>query len=123
MQDNPIATLAYPPNANWNDPDFSGCKGLTKCIKTWGLRVFNSSYVYAYGIGLYSFFQNYDSSCLIPHSCQTHAASVELSEQVFLVDIYTIGMDDMVQMDGTSLVPQGDNLNTFGQCIALFQFL
>jgi glucan 1,3-beta-glucosidase len=122
MQDNPIATLAYPPNATWSDPDFKTCGGLTKCIKTWGLRIYNSTYIYAYGVGMYSFFQNYDSGCLTSHSCQTHAISIELSEQIYLVDVYTIGMDDMVQMDGTSLVPQGDNINTFGQCIALFEF-
>ncbi|KAF2674481.1 pectin lyase-like protein [Microthyrium microscopicum] len=122
MQDNPIATLAYPPQASWDDPDFSFCQGLTKCVKTFGLRIYNSTYVYIYGAGLYSFFQNYDSSCLVPHSCQTNAASIELSEAVYVYGLYSVGHDNMMLMDQTPLVPQGDNSNTFGESIALFEY-
>lgn len=122
MQDNPIATVAYTPNKDWYDPDFTHCRGMTKCIKTWGLRIYNSTYVYIHGAGLYSFFQNYDSSCLVSQSCQTHAASVELSEAVYIYALYSIGHTNLVMMDFTPLVPQGDNHNTFGQSIALFEY-
>jgi glucan 1,3-beta-glucosidase len=122
MQANPIATLAYPPNTAWNDPDFSWCQGLTKCIKTTGLRIYNSSYVYIYAAGLYSFFENYDSSCLIQSDCQTNAATVEMSEAIYIWDLYTIGQANLVLMDFTPLVPEGDNVNTFGEAIALFEF-
>ncbi|KAF2400433.1 pectin lyase-like protein [Trichodelitschia bisporula] len=121
MQDNPQAIKPFVPKASWNDPDFSSCF-QSSCFKTWGLRVYNSSYAFIYGAGLYSFFQNYDSACLFTHTCQENAASLELSEAVWIFGLYTIGRDDMVQVDGTSLVPNGANLNTFGKSLAVFEF-
>jgi hypothetical protein len=69
MQNNPNAPSAYPPLANWNDPTFSDCFTVN-CPKTWGLRIFNSTYIFVYGAGLYSFFNNYDSGCLATINCQ-----------------------------------------------------
>jgi glucan 1,3-beta-glucosidase len=71
---------------------------------------------------MYSFFQNYDSTCLFTTTCQENAVSIELSEAIYVFALYTIGMDDMVQVDATSLLPNGANLNTFGESIAVFEF-
>src|ERR1700760_4769237 len=121
MQDNPQAIMPFAPLDAWNDPTYSACF-QSSCIKTWGLRFYNSTYIFIYGAGMYSFFQNYDSTCLFTHTCQENAVSVELSEAIYIFGLYTIGMDDMVQVDGTSLVPNGQNPNTFGQSIAAFEF-
>ena len=121
MQTNPRATTPFPPNATWSDPTFSTCY-QDICYKTWGLRIYDSSYIFIYGAGLYSFFQDYDSTCLFSVTCQENAAALEESEAIYIFALYTIGMSDMVQVDGTELVPQGSNDNTFGQSVIVFEY-
>ena len=123
MQDNPIATLAYPPNSTWEDPEFHHCQGVTECIKTWALRILDSRGIFIYAPGVYSFFQNYDVSCTASHSCQNYAVELDRSQYVYIYDMYSIGHDYMILMDGWGLVPESENLNGFGQSIALFEFL
>jgi glucan 1,3-beta-glucosidase len=122
MQDNPNALVPFTPQgAPWNDPTFPTCFQAS-CFKTWGTRFYNSTYIFIYGAGMYSFFDNYDSTCLFTETCQENGVSLELSEAIYLFGLYTVGMDDMVQVDGTSLVPNGANHNTFGQSLAAFEF-
>lgn len=64
-QPNPIATYPFPALTEWNDPDFaSSCANSTgeNCAEGWGLRIIDSEYIYVYGAGMYSFFDNY-STC------------------------------------------------------------
>jgi glucan 1,3-beta-glucosidase len=63
-QPSPEATVPFSPFADRNDPDFSVfCAGkAATCNMAWGLRVLNSASVLVYGAGLYSFFNNYDTS-------------------------------------------------------------
>ncbi|KAF2416329.1 family 55 glycoside hydrolase [Tothia fuscella] len=123
MQDNPQAIKPFAPKEGspWNDPLFEACF-QSSCVKTWGMRFYNSTYSFIYGTGMYSFFQNYDSTCLFTHTCQENAISIELSEAIYIFGLYGVGMDNLVQVDGTSLVPNGANMNTFGQSIAVFEF-
>lgn len=121
MQTNPRANIAFAANPNYYDPTYQYCF-QDICYKTWGLRVYNSTYIFIYGAGLYSFFQNYDSTCLLTESCQENAVSFEMSEAIYLFGLYTIGMENMVQVDGTDLVPDGANINTFGQSVAVFEY-
>jgi glucan 1,3-beta-glucosidase len=125
MQNNPNAILPYPPRADWNDPDFNACAltpTATNCVKTWGLRIYKSDYIFIYGTGLYSFFQNYDATCLITNSCQQNAMEIEQSEAVYIFGLYTIGTDNLVMMDQTRLVAQGQNAMSFGAGVILFEF-
>jgi glucan 1,3-beta-glucosidase len=124
MQANPIATMAFTPNATWHDPDFGECQGNSSCIKTWGLRVYNSSYVYIYAAGLYSFFENYQSTvCLANVDCQDNAFSLEKSGYVYVYSLYTVGTGNLVLMDNTKVVPYTHLINnTFGQSVAVFGY-
>jgi glucan 1,3-beta-glucosidase len=125
MQSNPSADVAYPPNALWDDPDFSICLGALNCSKTYGLHIWNSSYVYIYSAGLYSFFNNYDSSYCLPNvNCQVNAASIQASGQVYLYNLYTIGTANMILMDNQQVAPfvASLNNNTFGQSLVVFGY-
>jgi glucan 1,3-beta-glucosidase len=121
MQNNPNAIAAYPPLSNWNDPTFSECF-TSNCPKTWGLRVFNSTDIFAYGAGLYSFFNNYDSGCLATTNCQQKMISVEESQGIYLYAVNTVGSQNLVSVDGVDLVPAQSNGNGFADTVAIFEY-
>jgi glucan 1,3-beta-glucosidase len=121
MQSNPDALSAgYSPLDSLSDPMFSTCTDEL-CKKTWGLRIFESSDVYVYGAGLYSFFDNYQQACLLTESCQDNMVSIECSSDVYLYGLNTKAATNMVVVDGVSQALQSDNENGFCQTIALFE--
>ena len=121
MQSAPNALNAgFSPNPAYSDPTFSTCTDEL-CKKTWGLRIFESSDVYVYGAGLYSFFDNYLQECLTTESCQDNMVSLECSTGVYLYGLSTKAATNMVVVDGTSQALQSDNTNGFCQTIALFE--
>jgi glucan 1,3-beta-glucosidase len=121
MQNNPNAPSAYPPLANWNDPTFSDCFTVN-CPKTWGLRIFNSTYIFVYGAGLYSFFNNYDSGCLATINCQQKMISIEQSEAIYMYAVNTVGSSNIVTVDKVDLVPAVSNPNGFADTVAIFEY-
>ncbi|KAH0563080.1 hypothetical protein GP486_002348 [Trichoglossum hirsutum] len=126
-QPNPLATIPFTPNNSLNDPDFStSCAGKTgNCAMAWGLRILDSTDVLTYGAGLYSFFNNYKTSCSDPGAggCQNSILSLEGAglENVGLYSLNTIGSKSMVDRDGTSLASAADNVNVFPDTIAVFR--
>ena len=120
MQANPIATAAFPPQTAWHDPTFADCT-TDACRKAWGLRVLASSSVFLYGGGLYSFFENYDQTCLATESCQENMVSLECSSDVFLWGLSTKASTHMVSVDGEAVVNEMDNRDNFCSTLALFK--
>lgn len=121
MQNNPNALASYQPLEEWSDPTFENCF-LPTCAKTYGIVIKNSQYLFNYGAGLYSFFNNYDSGCIITTNCQQFMVTVEKSEAIYLYGLSTIAAQTMVEVDGVSLVPEGANVNTFCRTIAVFEY-
>ncbi len=121
MQNNPNALSTWKINPKYSDPSFSECYQAT-CYKTFGLRFFNSTYIFNYGAGLYSFFNNYDQGCLITENCQTLMVSLEQSEAIYLYALNTKAAMNMVEVDGVALVPQSPNPNGFCQTVAVFEY-
>ena len=120
MQSNPNALDGgFAPNPAYSDPDFSDCTG-DSCKKTWGLRVVDSSEVYMYGGGLYSFFDNYKQECLDSVSCQLNMVDIECSSNVYLYGLSTKASVNMVNVNGQSQALGLDNMNGFCQTVALF---
>ena len=113
MQPNPTALNGgFTPSSTYFDPDSNS---------TWGLRVFASTNIFIYGAGFYSFFQNYDQTCLATESCQTDIVSIECSSEVYLYALSTKASTNMVTVDGTGVVNQSDNMSNFCQTIAIFE--
>lgn len=119
-QSNPTALVPFTPQTSWNDPDFSTCT-TASCKKAWGLRVMNTSDLFIYGAGLYSFFENYAQSCVNSEDCQENMVEVDCSD----VHIYGLSTKAAVNMvtssAGKSLVPQKPNMSNFCSTIALFE--
>lgn len=120
MQSNPIATAAFPLNAKWHDPTFENCT-TNACKKAWGLRVLASEDIHVYGAGLYSFFENYDQSCLASESCQENMVSIECSRNIHLWGLSTKASTNMVTVDGKGVVKQAEHRNNFCSTLALFR--
>lgn len=121
MQSAPDALNAgFTPNLAYSDPTFSTCTDEL-CKKTWGLRIVESSDVFVYGAGLYSFFDNYQQQCLATESCQDNMVSLECSSSVYLYGLNTKAATNMVVVDGVSQALQSDNTNGFCQTVAMFE--
>ena len=121
MQSNPDALNGgFTPNAQYDDPQFASCTDES-CKKTWGLRVIDSSDIYMYGGGLYSFFDNYDQDCLATESCQDNMVDVQCSNSVYLYGLSTKASVSMVTLNGQSVIKASDNENNFCQTVALFE--
>jgi glucan 1,3-beta-glucosidase len=120
MQNNPSAISAHQPLENRSDPSFESCF-LPTCAKTYGMAFKNSTSIFNYGAGLYSFFNNYDSGCLLTTNCQQFMVAVEQSEGMHLYGLNTVGVEVMVEVDGVAVVPEGANTNGFSETVAVFE--
>ncbi|KAI9370088.1 pectate lyase superfamily protein-domain-containing protein [Aspergillus egyptiacus] len=120
-QTNPNSLVPFTPQVQaWKDPDFAHCT-TDACRKAWGLRIMNSSDIYVYGAGLYSFFENYEQTCIAEDSCQENMVEVDCSD-VHIYGLSTIATVNMIaSSDGSSLVPQEGNESTYCSTIGLFE--
>lgn len=121
MQSNPNSLSAFVPQTKWSDPAFAECF-LQRCYKTIALRIFNSKFIYNYGAGLYSFFENYDSACLTTVSCDQRRVVIEQSEGIYMYAMTSVGAEYLFEVDGVLMAPQADNANTFGQTVGFFEY-
>ncbi|RAL59765.1 hypothetical protein DID88_000394 [Monilinia fructigena] len=118
FQSNPDAKTPFTVNAAYADPSFSGA---TSVNKAWGLRILNSEDIFIAGAGLYSFFDNYSQDCLATQSCQSNMLSIEGSGSIHITGLSTIGVENMVTIDGKSAALDKDNRSTFCATIAIFE--
>ena len=118
FQSNPDATTPYTTNTAYFDPVFSGAASVNKA---WGLRILDSKDVLVYGAGLYSFFENYEQTCLLTESCQTNMVSVEGSSAISIYALATKASVNMITVDGKGVALDADNRNNFCATIAMFQ--
>ncbi|KAE8451175.1 hypothetical protein EG329_004339 [Mollisiaceae sp. DMI_Dod_QoI] len=117
FQSNPDATTPFTVNAAFSDPTFSGSSNVNKA---WGLRVVDSSNVFVFGAGLYSFFDNYSQTCLDTESCQANMVSLENSGSVHMYGLSTKAATNMVTVNGNSAALDSDNRNNFCATVAMF---
>jgi len=110
----------FTPNPAYSDPDFADC-ATESCKKTWGLRIVDSSDIYMYAGGLYSFFDNYRQQCLETESCQENMVDIQCSSNLWLYGLTTKATVNMVTVDGQGEAPASLNVNGFGSTLALFE--
>ncbi|KAL7622562.1 hypothetical protein AAE478_008069 [Parahypoxylon ruwenzoriense] len=126
-QPTPDAKEPFPVVQALKDPDFTAsCNGIEgNCANAWGLRIIDSSDIFVYGAGHYSFFNNYSTTCSTVEAgenCQSRIISIEGStSNVNIYALNTIGSLSMIDKDGTSLAKWQDNVNVFPANIMLFR--
>lgn len=112
----------YPTNTTLSDPDYSNC--LEGNCDSYGLRILDGSSISLYGVGLYSFFNDYSTDCSTfptPENCQSEIFSVEGSTSGLNVFGYnTVGVQNMITKDGSSVAKVSDNLGTYSSTISYF---
>ncbi|QSZ32267.1 hypothetical protein DSL72_001841 [Monilinia vaccinii-corymbosi] len=125
-QPNPNALQPFPALAEWNDPDFvTTCGNSTggNCANGWGLRIIDSESVNIYGAGLYSFFNNYNTSCSNEgndENCQARIFSLEGDNaNIGVYNLNTVGVTSLVTINGKDLANYADNLAGFVDHISL----
>lgn len=121
FQSNPNAETPFTVNTAFSDPNFSSTCGSDTdlCPKSWGLRVIDSTDILIFGAGLYSFYDNYDQTCLNTESCQDNMVDIENSS-LSLFGLSTKAATNMVTLNGASAALDSDNRNNFCATIALF---
>ncbi|KAJ6446770.1 40S ribosomal protein S7 [Purpureocillium lavendulum] len=119
FQGNPDANVPFTVNAKYSDPDFSRCTSKI-CARTWGLRIQDSKDVLVYGGGLYSFYDNYDQTCVPANNCQENMVAVDNSS-VELFGITTKASVAVITLNGGAAAKDVDNRSTFGACVAVFE--
>lgn len=121
-QSNPVAGTLFAPNSNYGDPSFPNCAANDKlCRKSWGMRINNSQNVLVYGIGMYSFYDNYDQTCLNNQNCQTNMINIISSSNVILYAVNTKAATNMVSLSGVSQATDAANRNGFCATLALWK--
>ena len=127
-QPNPDATIPFPTDVALSDPVFTpSTNSSLHTANGWGLRIVRSSNLLAYGVGLYSFFDNYSTACSQEGAgavCQTRILSLEGTAHVHDVWVYnlnTVGSTSMVTRDGVDIVLAVDNNSTFVDTVNVFR--
>lgn len=117
-------SLPYPVNSTLNDPDYDIICTVSGNCDTLGLRILNSENLFIYGAGLYSFFNDYSTTCSDAggsEDCQSEIFDIENSSSIYLYDLNTVGTTCMIYRDGTCLAEYSDNVNVYPDTIAIFQ--
>jgi hypothetical protein len=122
FQGNPDALVPFAPDAAWDDPTFSKCT-TSKCKKSWGIRIKDSSDVFWYGAGSYSFFDVYDQACVDSNNCQVNMVGLDgTNERIWLFGVSTKASESIITYEnGDRKIPQKDNENTFCQTVGIFR--
>ncbi|OJD35686.1 glycoside hydrolase family 55 protein [Diplodia corticola] len=113
----------FPVNTTMGDPVFTTATTYNGDNKSgWGLRIVDSS-VLVYGAGLYSFFNDYSTSCSNAPGgqCQTRIMSVEGNSYVSLFNLNTVGAKNMISRDGVQVANYADNLNVYPDTVAVYR--
>ncbi|CAM1509011.1 Fc.00g027500.m01.CDS01 [Cosmosporella sp. VM-42] len=82
-----------------DDPTFADCNADSKsCHLAWGIRILDSSAVHILSSGLYSWFQDYDRTCVDSgkHNCQEKVVYTEQSSDIWLYNLFTIGATEII---------------------------
>lgn len=115
-QPNPDATQPFKTNTKFFDPDFSQAESKT----AWAMRIIDSQSIWNYGSGTYSFFQNYEQTCVNTQDCQTDINQVENSTNVNIFGLSTKASVNMITAGGQGLAKDADNRSNFCATLAIF---
>lgn len=91
FQPDPPATSPFSIGQFNGDPKFENCNGNKACEEAWALRIINSTNIFIYSAGFYSFFQNFNVSCAATENCQESVIDIGFSEGVWMYNVFTKG--------------------------------
>lgn len=97
-----------------DDPTFSECKADDgRCSSSWALRVIDSTAIYVLGAGLYSWFSGHIQACLETNDCQQRGVEIQQSSDLWIYNLGTKAIIEMVTPTGGITTLAQDNMNGF----------
>jgi len=115
-QSSPKAPQPYAYRADYKDPRFNCPGSSSTCAMAWGSRFENSSAVFVYGAGHYSFFNNYEQTCLTSEHCQDSIVEINTNptnNRLYIYNLNTKAAQNSVVANGKTEVSESDNRSTF----------
>ncbi|KAL4756108.1 pectate lyase superfamily protein-domain-containing protein [Aspergillus foveolatus] len=110
----PLAPAPFTPGAFPNDPTFNNCKDdPMMCAVSWAVRIIDSSSIWVLGTGLYSFYSAYSQDCLDTNDCQQHGLEIEQSHSIWIHNLCTKAIIEMVSPFNGVPTYARDNVNGF----------
>ncbi|KAI8648701.1 Pectin lyase fold virulence factor [Fusarium keratoplasticum] len=110
----PVAPKPFRTGIFPDDPTFSDCKADdVRCYSSWALRVVDSTAVYILGAGLYSWFSDYSQTCLDTNDCQRRGVEIQQSADLWIYNLCTKAILEMVTPTGGIATAAADNMNGF----------
>ncbi|KAK3943075.1 hypothetical protein QBC46DRAFT_47298 [Diplogelasinospora grovesii] len=115
MQPSPGAPAPFIPGMFPNDPTFSDCTSSSPvgCAMAWALRILDSSTIYIYSTGLYSWFQAYSKACEDSENCQEKAVDIQKSSDIWMYDHCTKAIVEMVTPLNSTATLGSNNQNGY----------
>lgn len=114
FQPAPKAPAPFIPGVFPEDPDFSSCSaGSTTCASSWALRIIDSSNIFMYSSGLYSWFNEYSQACVATENCQDRGVEIENSSGVWIYALATKAIIEMVSPVNVAATLASVNQNGF----------
>lgn len=95
-----------------NDPTFTNCTMLG-CYSSWAMRIVDSSSIYLLGAGLYSWFSGYSQDCVKTGNCQQRGFEVVESYDIWVYNLCTKAIVEMVSPLLSTATLAADNRNGF----------
>ncbi|KAF5373032.1 hypothetical protein D9758_001642 [Tetrapyrgos nigripes] len=110
-QPTPNAPAPFFVNFAFHDPiTFVGGSG-------WGLRVATSTDIIVFGAGLYSFFHNYNQTCLDSFNCQSQIMTVDSSSSLHIYSLSTVATTFQLSVNQNGVINQSDNRDGFASTV------
>ncbi|KAI9159080.1 Glucan 1,3-beta-glucosidase [Paramyrothecium foliicola] len=98
-QSNPNSLEPFRAGQLSGDPTFEDCSD-NLCRKAWALRILNSTDIFLYGLGFYSFFDDNVLGCAPLERCQQSLIQTNYAGRVFMHNIFTKGNVEIVSPEG-----------------------
>lgn len=94
------------------DPDFKDCDpNDRRCAFSWGVLINKSKDIFVYGAGLYSWFQEYEQTCLETMDCQKKMVQILESTAIWVYNMATVGVLEM--LSGPTVIEAEPNRNSY----------
>ncbi|KAJ6007783.1 hypothetical protein N7540_011759 [Penicillium herquei] len=108
----PQAPSPFTPGMFPNDPQFKDCEDDDEqCAVSWAVRIVDSSSIWILGSGIYSWFSDYSQACVDTDNCQQRAFEIEQSTDVWIYNLCTKSIVEMITpFKGTPTYAK-DNVN------------
>ncbi|KAJ8080314.1 hypothetical protein PM082_017147 [Marasmius tenuissimus] len=110
-QPTPVPPEPFTINSDYHDPEEYE-------EAAWALRVVNSHDITIFGAGLYSFFHDYEQTCIKTVDCQSQLLTIDEESTNFnIYSLSTVGTTYQVSINGVGIVDQSLNPNGFAQTV------